>query len=43
MDTAGKLRARFGFEAVQLARSLEPGKAAPPRRKRTFLGRERTN
>jgi DNA polymerase-4 len=40
MQATDKLRARFGFESLQLARSLEPGKEARPRKKRTFLGRE---
>ena len=43
MQATDKVRARFGFEAVQLARSLEPGAGQPstPRRKRRrFLGRE---
>ncbi len=40
MDTADKLRARFGFESVQLARSLELDKTSQPRKKRRFLGRE---
>ena len=40
MQTADKLRERFGFESLQLARSLEPGKPAKPRKKRKFLGRE---
>jgi len=40
LKAADKLRDRFGFEAVQLARSLEPGKQAKPRKRREFLGRE---
>jgi len=40
LQTADKLRERFGFESVQLARSLDPAKATPPRKKRKFLGRE---
>ena len=40
LKAADKLRERFGFEAVQLARSLEPGKQAKPRKRREFLGRE---
>ena len=40
LQTADKLRERFGFESVQLARSLEPGKPNQPRKKRKFLGRE---
>jgi len=40
MQTADKLRERFGFESVQLARSLEPGAQPTPRKKRKFLGRE---
>ena len=40
LKAADKLRERFGFEAVQMARSLEPGKQAKPRKRREFLGRE---
>jgi DNA polymerase-4 len=40
METADKLRQRFGFDTVQLARSLEPDKSDPPRKKRRSLGRE---
>jgi DNA polymerase-4 len=40
MQTTDKLRERFGFDAVQLARSLEPGSTPAPRKKRKFLGRE---
>ena len=40
LKAADKLRERFGFEAVQLARSLEPGKPSKPRKRREFLGRE---
>jgi len=43
MQATDKVRARFGFEAVQLARSLEPGAgqpASPRRKRRQFLGRE---
>jgi len=40
MDAADKLRKRFGFESLQLARSLAPGKPITPRKKRKFLGRE---
>lgn len=40
MQTTDKLRERFGFESLQLARSLEPGNPAKPRKKRKFLGRE---
>jgi DNA polymerase-4 len=40
MQTTDKLRARFGFESLQLARSLEPGAQPAPRKKRKFLGRE---
>jgi hypothetical protein len=39
LKAADKLRERFGFEAVQLARSLEPGKQPKPRKRRQFLGR----
>lgn len=37
-DAADKLRGRYGFDAVKLARSLEPGEEPKPRRR--FLGRE---
>jgi DNA polymerase IV len=46
MEAADKLRAKFGFQTVQLARSLEPAKPGEPRKprrsskKREFLGRE---
>jgi hypothetical protein len=40
LKAADKLRDRFGFEAVQLARSLQPAKPAKSRRRREFLGRE---
>ena len=40
MQAADKLRDRFGFDAVKLARSLEPGSPPTPRKKRNFLGRE---
>ncbi|MBI4165896.1 MAG: hypothetical protein HY508_09205, partial [Acidobacteria bacterium] len=40
LATADKLRERFGFESVQLARSLDPAKPARPRKKRKFLGGE---
>ena len=39
LKAADKLRDRFGFEAVQLARSIETGKPKP-RKRRDFLGRE---
>ena len=35
-----KVRARFGFDAVKLARSLEPGSTPARRKQRKFLGRE---
>jgi DNA polymerase IV len=46
MEAADKLRTKFGFETVQLARSLGPTEPAQPGRprkslkKRNFLGRE---
>jgi hypothetical protein len=41
LKTADKVREKFGFDAVQLARSVEPGdKPAKPRKRREFLGRE---
>ena len=40
-NAADKLRARYGFDAVRLARSLEPGEETPQRKpRRRFLGRE---
>jgi DNA polymerase-4 len=39
LKAADKVREKFGFDAVQLARSVEPGQQ-PPREKRRFLGRE---
>jgi DNA polymerase-4 len=40
LRVADQVRSRFGFESVQLARSLEPGGPPKPRKKRKFLGRE---
>lgn len=49
MEAADRVRDRFGFDAVRLARSLEPGSGPPaepgspprkPKPKRQFLGRE---
>jgi DNA polymerase-4 len=40
LKAADKVREKFGFEAVQLARSVEPGQPAKPRKRRQFLGRE---
>jgi hypothetical protein len=40
LQAADKLRRKFGFDAVQLARSVEPGRPAIPRKRREFLGRE---
>ena len=40
MQTTDKLRKRFGFESIQLARSLEPDAKPSPRKKRKFLGQE---
>ena len=39
LKAADHVREKFGFEAVQLARSVEPGNR-PARKKRRFLGRE---
>ena len=44
-EAADKLRDRFGFDAVQLARSLDPSPKAgsvprKPKSRRQFLGRE---
>ncbi len=40
LQAADKVRQKFGFDAVQLARSVESGKPAKPRKHREFLGRE---
>jgi hypothetical protein len=40
MQSTDKLRERFGFESVQLARSLDPGTEPASRKKRKFLGRK---
>src|SRR5208337_2823136 len=40
LKAADKLRQKFGFDAVQLARSVETGKQPKPRKGREFLGRE---
>jgi DNA polymerase-4 len=40
LKAADKVREKFGFEAVQLARSVEPARPAKPRKRRQFLGRE---
>jgi DNA polymerase-4 len=40
LKAADKVRQKFGFDAVQLARSVEPGRPAKPRKRREFLGRE---
>lgn len=40
LQAADKLREKFGFDAVQLARSVETGKQPKPRKRREFLGRE---
>ncbi len=41
LEAADKVRERYGFDAVRLARSLEPGdKPAKPKPRRQFLGRE---
>jgi len=39
-EATDKVRERFGFDAVKLARSLDPGSQTTPRKKRKFLGRE---
>jgi DNA polymerase-4 len=39
LKAADKVREKFGFDAVQLARSVEPDRQ-PSRKKRGFLGRE---
>ena len=41
LQAADKLRDRFGFESVQLARSLERAERPKLRKKRRFLGREK--
>ena len=40
LKAADKVREKFGFDAVQLARSVDPGQPAKPRKRREFLGRE---
>jgi len=40
LKAADKVREKFGFDAVQLARSVEPGQPTKPRKRREFLGRE---
>jgi DNA polymerase-4 len=40
LQAADKLREKFGFDAVQLARSVETGGPAKLRKRREFLGRE---
>jgi DNA polymerase-4 len=40
LKAADHLRQKFGFDAVQLARSVETGRPAKPRKRREFLGRE---
>ncbi len=40
LQAADKVREKFGFDAVQLARSVESGRPAKPRKRREFLGRE---
>jgi DNA polymerase-4 len=40
LKAADKVREKFGFDAVQLARSVETGRPAKPRKRREFLGRE---
>jgi len=40
LQAADKVRKKFGFDAVQLARSVEPERPAKPRKRREFLGRE---
>ncbi len=40
LHAADKLRDRYGFDAVRLARALDPAQVSTPRKKRKFLGRE---
>jgi hypothetical protein len=40
LKAADKVREKFGFDSVQLARSVESGQPAKPRKRREFLGRE---
>jgi DNA polymerase-4 len=40
LKAADKVREKFGFDAVQLARSVDRGQGAKPRKRREFLGRE---
>jgi DNA polymerase-4 len=41
LQAADKVRKKFGFDAVQLARSVEPERPAKPRKRREFLGHEK--
>src|SRR5208283_1639254 len=41
LKAADKVREKFGFDVVQLARSVETGKQPKPRKRREFLGREK--
>jgi DNA polymerase-4 len=40
LKAADRVREKFGFDSVQLARSVETGRPAKPRKRREFLGRE---
>ena len=40
LHAADKLREKFGFDSVQLARSVSPEHPSKPRKRREFLGRE---
>jgi DNA polymerase-4 len=40
LKAADKVREKFGFDSVQLARTVEAGKQPKPRKRREFLGRE---
>jgi len=40
LKAADRVREKFGFDAVQLARSVEPGQPTKRRKRREFLGRE---
>ena len=40
LKAADKVREKFGFDVVQLARSVETGKQPKRRKRREFLGRE---
>ncbi len=40
LEAADRVRNKFGFESIQMARSLDKGNELKPRKQRRFLGRE---